>query len=49
MVELEQIDHEEMKSNCLQLNKNIYEMVDAALIFYKAYSDQLMKSMGIDK
>ena len=47
MVELGQIDHEEMKSNCLQLNKNIYGMVDAVLIFYKAYSVQLMKSMGM--
>ena len=49
MVELGQIDHEEMKFNCLQLNKNIYGMVDAVLIFYKAYSMQLMKSMGMTR
>ena len=47
MVELRQIDEEERQTNCLQLNKNIYGMVDAALIFYKAYSVQLMKSMGM--
>jgi len=49
MVEFGQIDHEEIKSSCLQLNKSIYGMVDAAVIFYKAYSMQLMKSMGMTR
>ena len=47
MVELGQIDEEERQTNCFQLKKNIYGLVDAALIFYKAYSVQLMKSMGM--
>lgn len=49
MVELGQIDHEETANNCIQLNKNIYGMLDAALIFYKAYSIQLMQVMGMTR
>ena len=49
MVELGQNDAEEKNTNCLQLNKNIYGMFYAALIFYKAYSAQLMKQMGMER
>lgn len=31
------------------MNKNIYGMVDVALIFYKAYSIQLTKAMGMTR
>ena len=49
MMELGQINAEEKTSNCIQLNKNIYGMVDAALIFYTAYSAHLMKQMGMER
>ena len=49
MMELGQIDAEEKATNCIQLNKNIYGMVDAALIFYKAYSVHLMKEMEMER
>jgi len=49
MLELGQIDADKRPTNCLQLNKNIYGMVDAALIFYKAYAKQLMKEMKMER
>ena len=48
-MELGQIDAEEKATSCIQLNKNIYGMVDAALIFYRAYAIQLMKKMGMKR
>ena len=49
MMELGQIDAKEKATNCIQLNKNIYGMVDAALIFYKAYLTHLMKEMEMER
>ena len=49
MTELGQIDEETRRRMCLRLLKTIYGNVDAALRFYKAYSNYLMKEMGMTR